>query len=153
MGQRDSRPERADATEALSTARGLAMTLLARRNPRRWSLPEAFDDALLVAARHLLDLYADNPDLTAEQVAAMLGCSRAHLYRVFARADATVAGNLRDARLRRAGRLLKSGSGTQIGEVAWCCGYADFSAFGKAFRRYFGMTPTDFRHQVAIAQP
>lgn len=145
-------PEGSDATLDVDTARSVAMTLLARRNPHRWSLPETFDEALLAAARHLLDLHAGSHDLTAEQVATMLGCSRAHLYRVFARADATVVGSLRDARLRRASRLLESRPRLQIGEIAWMCGYADWSAFDKAFRRRFGMTPRDFREQGAPAQ-
>lgn len=152
MAEYGMRAQQRNAAAAVSIARSLAMTLLARRNPRRWSLPEAFDDALLEAARHMLDVHAGNPDLTAEQAAAMLGCSRAHLYRLFAGAGTTVADSLRETRLRRAGHLFESGSQLQIGEIAWLCGYTDWSAFDKAFRRHFGMTPRDFRHHVEPAQ-
>jgi len=141
-----------NVAEAVSTARSMVMTLLARRNPRRWSLSEAFDDALLASARCQLGLHAGNPDLTAEQVAAMLGCSRAHLYRLFARQGETVVGALRQARLCGAGRLLESRTERQIGEIASRCGYSDFSAFDKAFRRHFGMTPSDFRHEAQSAR-
>ena len=153
MAQYASGPDVVDVTEAMSTARSMVMTLLAKRNPRRWSLSEAFDDALLASARYQLDLHAGNPDLTAEQVAAMLGCSRAHLYRQFARQGDTVVGALRQARLCGAGRLLESRTAWPIGEIALRCGYSDFSAFGKAFRRLFGMTPGDFRHQASSARP
>lgn len=136
-----------DVATAVTTARHLAATLLARRNPRRWRLSEVFDDSLLASARHLLDLHAGRPDLTARQVAIMLGCSRAHLYRVFARRDTTVARELREIRLRRARRRLESEPATPIGAVAWECGYSDFSAFGKAFRRHHGMTPGEVRYR------
>ena len=152
MAQRASGPDAVDIADAMSTARSMVMTLLARRNPGRWSLSEAFDDALLASARYQLDLHAGNPDLTAERVAAMLGCSRAHLYRQFARRGDTVVGALREARLRSASRLLESQTAWTIGEIAVHCGYSDFSAFGKAFHRHFGMTPGDFRHRARSAR-
>lgn len=151
MAQHASRPDVVNVADAMSTARSIVMTLLARHNPRRRSLSEAFDDALLAAAHYQLDLHAGDPNLTAEQVAAMLGCSRAHLYHLFQHAGETVADILRQARMDRASRLLKS-TDWSIGAIAMGCGYADFSAFGKAFRRYFGMTPSDFRHQAGPAR-
>jgi len=151
LSERARQTDATDISAAVATARSLAMTLLAQRNPRRRMLPDTFDDALLTAARHQLELYAGNPDLTAGGVAAMLGCSRARLYQLFKREDVTAGEVLRDARLRRAARLLQSDA--KIGEIAWRCGYAEFSAFDKAFRRRFGMTPSDYRHQVARVQP
>lgn len=151
LSERARQTDAADISAAVATARSLAMTLLAQRNPRRRMLPDMFDDALLTAARHQLELYAGNPDLTAGGVAAMLGCSRARLYQLFKREEVTVGEVLLDARLRRAARLLQSDA--KIGEIAGRCGYAEFSAFDKAFRRRFGMTPSDYRHQVAHTQP
>lgn len=151
MAECGRRPDPRDIDEALGTARSLVMTILARQNQHRWSLPETFDDALLAAARYQLNLHSSNAEITAEQAAAMLGCSRAHLYRVFAREGHTVAGVLREARLQRARVLLEQATGRdQIGAVAWQCGYTDFSAFGKAFHRRFSMTPSDCRYR---AQP
>lgn len=137
------------ATHALHTARSLAITLLANRKPHWRSLPGDFDDALLAAAKHLLTLHASNPKLTAGRLAHMLGCSRAHLYRLFERAGATIAGELLHVRMHRARALLQSNPHEPIGSIAWHCGYTDFSAFGKAFRRHFDMTPTDCRQLAA----
>jgi AraC-like DNA-binding protein len=36
-----------------------------------------------------------------------------------------------------------------IGDVSLRCGYADLSAFGKAFRRRFGISPRDWRAMIA----
>ncbi len=137
----------ADLRAAMNAARSLVMTLLARRNPHPRTLPEAFDTALLTAARHQLELYAGEPRLTAADLAAMLGCSRARLYQLFKREGTTVGEVLRDARLERAARLLRSEA--KIGEIAWRCGYAEFSAFDRAFRRRFGVTPGDYRRYAA----
>lgn len=137
----------ADPRAAMATARSLVMILLARRNPHPRTLPEAFDTALLAVARHQLELCAGDPCLTADDVAAMLGCSRARLYQLFKREGTTVGEVLRDARLQRAVRLLRSEA--RIGEIAWRCGYAEFSAFDRAFRRRFGLTPGDYRRYAA----
>lgn len=135
-------------TEALHTARALAVALLASTFGSWRRLPESFDDALFRAACHQLSLYAGDPYLTAGRVAAMLGCSRAHLYRLFATRERTVAGELRTLRMQHAHRLLESDPALTIGAIAWQCGYTEHSAFDKAFRRAFGQTPADCRQRA-----
>ncbi|MGO4124638.1 helix-turn-helix domain-containing protein [Inquilinus sp. YAF38] len=64
---------------------------------------------------------------------------------MFATRDRTVAGDLREVRLRRARRLIETQPDRPIGLIAFDCGYTDLSAFGKAFKRRFGLGPSDWR--------
>lgn len=145
MAAHGARLAAVNANEAMCTARALAISMLAGLRPHWRSLPETFDDALLTAARHQLDLHADDPGFTAEQLALVLGCSRAHLYRLFERQGQTITGQLRESRLQRARTLLETQPGESIGMIALRCGYTDLSAFGKAFRRRFGLAPSECR--------
>jgi AraC-like DNA-binding protein len=40
-----------------------------------------------------------------------------------------------------------------IGEVALHCGYGDQPAFSKAFKRSFGLTPSECRLGAPLAEP
>jgi len=83
--------------------------------------------------------------LTAESIAAGVGCSRARLYRIFAQRDQMVGDCLRGIRLLHASRLIETLPTEPIAMIAFDSGYTDLSAFGKAFKRQFGMTPGDWR--------
>jgi len=56
---------------------------------------------------------------------------------------------LHEIRLRHAGRLLETLPTEPIALIAFDSGYIDLSAFGKAFKRRFSLTPGDWR----AAQP
>ena len=105
----------------------------------------ADEAALYAVACSYLEAHLSVPGLTAAQIAHALGCSRAHLYRVFAQHGTTVADRLREVRLRRARRMLEGASSMDVATIAWRCGYADASSFGKAFKRRFGTSPQDWR--------
>jgi AraC-like DNA-binding protein len=129
------------AAGVMHVAKALALVTLANvQHRRRWWSNE-LDDALYTVACHQLGLRLADPKLTAARIAQMLGCSRAHLYRLFAARDETVAGRLRGLRMQRAAALFERHSGASVGMVSWACGYTDLSAFGKAFRRAFGLAP------------
>lgn len=106
------------------------------------------ETALYYSACTHIDAHLGKPDLSAAEIAAALGCSRAHLYRVFARHGTTVAARLRESRLRQARRLLEGAPQLSIELIAWRCGYADSSSFGKAFKRRFGASPYDWRARL-----
>src|SRR3546814_1645907 len=93
---------------------------------------------MFTAACRYVDTHKDRPDLTAETIARAIGCSRAGLYRMFDRRGLAVSDYVRQIRLNHARRLLRE-SALDIGEVSLRCGYGDLSAFGKAFRRRFGI--------------
>lgn len=135
----------AAVTDALHTARALALVALAGVRGAGHHWPAELDAALYRAACHQLDLRVSDPRTTAADVAAVLGCSRAQLYRLFAARGESVAGRLREARMQRAAELLAGQQRMAVGAVAGGCGYAEPIAFDRAFRRRFGMTPSDWR--------
>jgi AraC-like DNA-binding protein len=54
-----------------------------------------------------------------------------------------------DVRRELAGELLANPS-VSIGEVGYLLGFSDTSAFYRAFRRWNGATPADYRRQAGI---
>ncbi len=133
-----------DMQEALRVAGDLALHCIGEAaGASRKECPAT--RALYTAARHYLQRHLGDADLTASSLAAALGCSRAHLYRVFAAHGTTIADVLRDARLRRAGELIEALPARAIEQVAFAVGYKSPAAFSRAFRGRYGLSPRDWR--------
>jgi AraC-like DNA-binding protein len=84
--------------------------------------------------------------LTPERLAAAAGLSRSALYRLF-EAEGGVARHIRDVRLSLVHAALRDPQhlGTSIGELAEACGFPEPSAFSRAFRQLYGVTPSEVR--------
>jgi len=136
-----------DSDAAMQVTTSLAMILLSRLAPPKDKDNETHDDALFIVAKRYIELNAWRSNLTSDGIARAVGCSRAHLYRIFAQKDRHVAGTVREVRLTRAQAMLNYDPTQSIGMIAFNNGYSDLSAFGKAFRRQFGMTPIEQRSQ------
>jgi len=102
------------------------------------------DAALFASACTLINQWKEDPALTVQRVAHALGCSRARLFRLFERYGIGVGAHIRETRLAHGRQLLRDAT-LDIGEVALRAGYADASAFGKAFRQRYGLSPRDWR--------
>ena len=132
-----------DAT--LRTADALALVILANLRGAGHHWPGELDAALYRAACHQLSLRVADPRVTVDAVAVTLGCSRAQLYRLFAAHGQSVAGYLYELRMQRAAATLRKQPPLPVNAIALLCGYSEPIAFDKAFRRHFGMTPSDWR--------
>jgi AraC-like DNA-binding protein len=102
------------------------------------------------AAYRFMQAQAHRHDLAPEHVAAAIHCSRAQLYRLFEGEALSVRAALQELRLLRSREWLQRTQRNgpmedSIGTIAHACGFADLSAFGKLFRRRFGMTPGEAR--------
>lgn len=105
---------------------------------------------LFIAARRFIAKNLSNPKLDVNAVANAIGCSRATLYRVFAEHELTVAAYIREQRLQRFMRMLQATDNhISITELAYRCGLPDPINVSKTFRRRFGVSPTDFRRELA----
>lgn len=105
---------------------------------------EVCEDGMLIAAQALICRHFASPDLSPDAIARRLGCSRAHLYRLFARHGLTVAGYLREIRLQRSrSALTAAGPRETVGDIAFRSGFEDPVYFSQLFRRRFGMRPSD----------
>ena len=83
--------------------------------------------------------------LDREMLAGVAGFSVPHFHRVFtARVGESVASYVRRLRMERAGRKLRMGA-VDITEVALAAGYDTHAAFGRAFKKHFGLSPSKFR--------
>jgi AraC-like DNA-binding protein len=108
---------------------------------------ESFAHGFYLAALGHIRRQCHDPDLTSERLAAALGCSRASLYRAFAKHGESVAAAIWQARLERARDMLRSpgGIGLKIFEIAALSGFRELPTFTRMFRRRFGMTPGEAR--------
>lgn len=134
--------DEADLAAAVHMLSGLAMMGL----QRQLGFPDDVDRptaqaALFSTACRLIELHYSDRHLVASTIAAAAGCSRAHLYRVFALRRTTFAKVLRDIRLRKARGLLLGPRPHSIAQVAMLTGYADQASFSRAFHAAVGMTP------------
>lgn len=133
------------ATEADLGFEGLLFLLQSALADRA---PVAKNQVEPLALRSLAETYIGrhlhDPDLDPSRIAAALGISRTRLYEVFAETDG-VAATILAARLDAAQRMLVVPGGAAIGVVLLDCGFRDAPSFNRAFRRRFGMTPTELR--------
>jgi len=109
--------------------------------------PDQFGDGLYQAARAVIDRACADPDLSPDRIALAVGCSRATLYRLFARHDQSVAACVWQARLERALRMLCSAEriAMTVSDVALLCGFIDIPTFTRMFKRRYGKTPREAR--------
>jgi AraC family transcriptional regulator of adaptative response / methylphosphotriester-DNA alkyltransferase methyltransferase len=95
------------------------------------------------ATRIVDDEYA--ADLELDEIARRVASSRRQIQRVFAEVgQTTFREHLARVRMARAAELLASDVPT-VREVAHRVGYRQPAQFAKAFRRYQGVAPSDFR--------
>ena len=88
-------------------------------------------------------------NITLECIAALVGLSPRHFRRLF-RASTGVGPNemFTNMRLERAARDLRD-SRKNVTEISFDCGFSQPQHLATAFRRKFGLTPTEFRRNVA----
>jgi AraC-like DNA-binding protein len=87
----------------------------------------------------------DKP-LPVGELAGILGMSRAHFSRRFGESEGLPPAEfVLQQRLQRAAKLLTNTAFLPVKEVAILCGFEDANYFSKAFRRIYGINPTEFR--------
>jgi AraC-like DNA-binding protein len=90
----------------------------------------------------------NQPDLGVEDVARRQGVSIRYIHKLFEADGVSFSEYVRDCRVELAYRMLWSTPGeTRISAVALDCGFGDISNFNRAFRRRYGLTPSDLRAQ------
>ncbi|SET20526.1 AraC-type DNA-binding protein [Marinobacter segnicrescens] len=90
-------------------------------------------------ARHLA-----RGKVKVEEVAAELNMSRHTLYKKLKEENLTFAGLLEDVRREQALNYMNDRDRT-LSEVAELLGFSELSAFSRAFKRWMGKSPAEFR--------
>lgn len=109
------------------------------------SLDEVRQGQLRVILRYVQEHLHDG-EMNAATLALRFKMSRRYLYKLFATRGLSPADYILGARLDRCRDLLGDAAGVrQISELAHTHGFADSSAFSHAFRRRFGLSPSEWR--------
>jgi AraC-like DNA-binding protein len=98
------------------------------------------------ALRHIRAHLPDR-DLTPTRVAEDCGLSLAYLHEIFRGSGRGVEATIFAERLERAGVVLLAPdhAGSQIATIAYRLGFSDPAHFTRAFRRHFGVSPSEWR--------
>jgi AraC-like DNA-binding protein len=90
--------------------------------------------------------YAD-PELSPERVAAACGISRRYLQTLLAGSGTSFVQELNATRLDRASDLLSDSRARtlSVADIAYRSGFLDPGYFARAFRKRFGITPSEWR--------
>jgi AraC-like DNA-binding protein len=99
-------------------------------------------------ARGYIKAHLDDPELGAEKLLHALQLPRDTLYRMFEH-EGGIASYICDLRLRTASNDIVKFPNLAIKDIAYGVGFNSASAFSRAFRRVYGLTPQDLRTHVA----
>jgi AraC family transcriptional regulator of adaptative response / methylphosphotriester-DNA alkyltransferase methyltransferase len=94
--------------------------------------------------RHVLDDRYGESTLTLDDVAREVASSRRQVQRLFEEDGDTFRSYLARLRMERAAELLTQTS-APVREIAHRVGYRQSAQFAKAFRRFSGVTPVQYR--------
>ncbi|WP_447918858.1 AraC-like ligand-binding domain-containing protein [Achromobacter aegrifaciens] len=96
--------------------------------------------------QHILENLHD-PALSPAAAAAAFRMSRRYLYNLFALASTTPADFILSARLERCRDTLCNAAqaARPIGDIAYRFGFSDAARFSHAFRKRFGVSPSEYR--------
>jgi AraC-like DNA-binding protein len=120
---------------------GLQATL--RELAEHAGLGGAADDALIVQVRSRLRLLLPDGRAAATEVAEALGLSERTLHRRLQSSGTSFRAILEAFREAEAERLIGGGR-LPLGEIALRLGFSDQTAWNRAFRRWKGMSPTEW---------
>ncbi|MCY0853805.1 helix-turn-helix domain-containing protein [Cupriavidus sp. D39] len=108
-------------------------------------------NAMLAHARRLIAVGASQPHLSPNSLLVAMNISRPTLYRLFEQ-EGGVHAYIRKIRLRAASAELVQFPNLPVVEIAFGLGFSSASDFTRAFRRTYGMSPSDLRVEATNPQ-
>ncbi|NDU73005.1 helix-turn-helix domain-containing protein [Actinomadura sp. DSM 109109] len=109
--------------------------------------PEAHRRTLVLSIRAFIGRHLQDPELSPRSIAAAHHISTSYLYRLFEAEGVTVGALIRRQRLEGARRDLSDPAPRKlpVHQVAARWGFSHHSAFTRAFRSAYGISPTEHR--------
>ena len=118
-----------------------------RRQPQNGHKP--VDTDTINTLKLMLSSYLDERILNIAEVAEIAGTSVRSLQREISFMGLTYTGLIDQVRFEKGAAMLRD-SDTKIIDVAYATGYSDPAHFTRAFRRFAGVTPREFRDQKRL---
>jgi AraC-like DNA-binding protein len=136
---------RADASRVGHAVQAMVEACLAPSADRRMKAGSQINATLLERVRRVVGKHLRSPALGPASLCREAAVSRSHLYRLL-EGEGGVARYIQRRRLSEAFTLLSDAANTSsIGKIAEFLCFSDASSFTRAFRREFGIAPSDVR--------
>ena len=124
--------------------RKIVTTALAYRDDQ----PKGQYKALIHQANEFIEQHYADPDLSLNEMAALVNLSASHFSVVFSQETGhTFKEYLTDIRIRKAKELLRM-TGLRSADIADRVGYNDPHYFSFVFKKHTGLSPSEFRSQI-----
>jgi AraC-like DNA-binding protein len=102
------------------------------------------DELFMRVCRLIKGRFAD-PDISPREVAAAMGISLRYLQKLFTARGSTCSHYICSLRLDHAANLIKRRAsmktGQPLSDIAYACGFSDYTYFARGFRQRFGTAP------------
>lgn len=105
-------------------------------------------EAMRAEIRRYVKTHLQDPELGPASIARAYAISVRALHALFEDVDASVAGLVRTERLARCLEDLQRPNGGSVTDIAFRWGFCDAAHFSRVFKRAFGVTPSEVRHQA-----
>jgi AraC-like DNA-binding protein len=104
-----------------------------------------YTDKLFVRVCDIIKNRFADPDISPSDVAAETGISLRYLQKLFTVRGSTCGHYISSLRLDHAAHLIKRRAlmktGQPLSDIAYACGFRDYTHFARGFRQRFGSTP------------
>jgi YesN/AraC family two-component response regulator len=111
------------------------------------------DELLMERIMKVVNKNLSNSDFNVDMLTQEVGISRAQLHRKMKELTGISTSEfIRNIRLEQAARLLKEQK-VNITQVAYAVGFSNLAHFSTVFRKYYGMTPSDYAARHADDPP
>jgi AraC family transcriptional regulator, positive regulator of tynA and feaB len=110
-------------------------------------------EAMRAEIRRYARTHLQDPDLGPASIARAYSISVRALHALFEDVDESVAGLVRSERLGRCLEDLQRPNGGSVTDIAFRWGFCDAAHFSRVFKRAFGTTPSDVRHEALKSEP
>lgn len=101
---------------------------------------------LLDSAKEYIEIHYSDSQLSVELIARKLYINSSYLRRIFKKElDTTVTGYIITIRMQKAKELISEGN-MKLSEVSERVGYNYFAYFSTSFKKYYGITPSEFEN-------
>ncbi len=105
------------------------------------------NDALMERIMKTINENLQDPDFNVDRLTEEVGLSRTQLHRKMKEITGISTGEfIRNLRLQQAARLIKEGK-VNIAQVAYSVGFNNQTYFSTVFKKYYGLTPTEYASQ------